>query len=62
LLRHCNAVIHELFKLETDKVKVEVQKRREKGDFSDVEDINHDDDSVEASEWHCQARALGFHK
>ena len=61
-LRYRNAAIKDFYKGETNEVKVEVDKRREDGDFSDNEDIELDDDDIEAAEWQRRSRALAYQK
>jgi hypothetical protein len=63
VLKHHNAIIRELFNAETDEVKVEVWRRCKKGDYSDDEDINPDNDNaVDAIEIQCHTRAYSFQR
>ena len=45
-LRHCNAVIREVFNVEPDEVKMEVDRRRNDGYFSKEEGIKSDGDGA----------------
>ena len=62
-LNHRNAVIKAVFEAETDEVKVEVEKRREMGDFSEYEDIDSDgdgDDDADDVERQRRRKALSI--
>lgn len=64
-LRHRNATIKEVFEIETDSVKAEVEKRREEGSFSDDEGIEEDgdgDEDVDPTEQRRRTRARGFQR
>ncbi len=58
---HYNAAIQGLYDVETDKVKAEVERKRQEGIFSEDEDIKTDDD-VEISEQQHRTRAVHLHK
>lgn len=58
--RHRNATLKKFFDVETDEVKAEVKKRREEGYFSEDEDIELDDDIVEAIDRRRRTMVLGM--
>ncbi len=63
VLKFCNAVIKELYDLETDKVKAEVERRCEEGGFTEDEDTDsNNDDGVVLSEWWHHAKAHGYQR
>src|SRR5258708_26201296 len=60
VLKFCNAVIKELYDLETDEVKADVERRCEKGGFAeDADTDSNNDDGVVLSEWRRRAKAHG---
>jgi hypothetical protein len=62
-LKFCNAVIKELYDLETDEVKAEVERRYEEGGFTNDEDAaSNNDDGVVLSKWQHCAKACGYQR
>lgn len=62
-LRFRNLLLKQYFDLETDEVKVEVERRRQEGIFSEDEDIEpDDDDDVDATERQRRTKAFGYQR
>ena len=63
VLKFRNAVIKELYDLETDEVKAEVERRCEEGGFTEDEDTDsNNDDGVVLSEQRHRAKARGYQR
>src|SRR5260370_23124396 len=63
VLKFRNAVIKELYNLETDKVKAEVERRCEEGGFTEDKDTDsNNDDGVVLSEWWHHAKACAYQR
>ena len=63
VLKFRNAVIKELYDLETDEVKAEVERRCEEGGFTEDEDTDsNNDDGVVLSERRHRAKARGYQR
>lgn len=61
-LRFRNAVVGEVYEQETDEIKAEVVRRRDKRDLSAVKNVDSDDAGVDATEQQRRATARDFHK
>jgi hypothetical protein len=62
-LKFRNVVVKELYDLETDEVKAEVEKRCKEGDFTEDEDTqSNNDDGVVLSKQRRRAKARGYQR